>query len=284
MLLILQGVHESKGVTDVYLRLESLIQKVVSPYLGTHGLYSRDGSSHLHCSSCLLEKRLPRSWPSKPGSSPIAKNPVVRSKSYNVPMLTPVVEHDSDSPSGGGAGIRRHSVSEMTSCLEETASLAESTTTAPNASTPSLANHSPASTVSAALSDTVTSGRDPPPRDAAPRPVRPQKASPGEDTHLTGSLVSASSASSASSRALAHDTSSGSSLEITMDHVPESLDSEHDGIFLDFQRCRSGGSSAEQTPTDEDEETCAHSIPDEETCAHSIPDEETCPHSIPDTQ
>ncbi|XP_056281446.1 proline-rich protein 5-like, partial [Pseudoliparis swirei] len=152
MLLILQGVHESKGVTDVYLRLESLIQKVVSPYLGTHGLYSRDGSSHLHCSSCLLEKRLQRSWPSKPGSSPIAKNPVVRSKSYNVPMLTPVVEHDTDSTSGGGAGIRRHSVSEMTSCLEETGSLAESTTTATNnTSTSSLANHSPASTVSAAL-------------------------------------------------------------------------------------------------------------------------------------
>ncbi|CAF95724.1 unnamed protein product, partial [Tetraodon nigroviridis] len=43
MLLILQGVHESKGVTDDYLRLEALIQKVVSPYLGTHGLFSRDG-------------------------------------------------------------------------------------------------------------------------------------------------------------------------------------------------------------------------------------------------
>lgn len=258
MLLILQGVHESKGVTDVYLRLESLIQKVVSPYLGTHGLYSRDGSSHLHCSSCLLEKRLQRSWPSKPGSSPIAKNPVVRSKSYNVPMLTPVVEHDTDSTSGGGAGIRRHSVSEMTSCLEETGSLAESTTTARNnTSTSSLANHSPASTVSAALSDTVMTSQDPLPRDADPHPVRPQKASPGEDTHCTGSLVSDSSASS---RALAHDTSSGSSLEIVMDHVPESLDSEHDGIFLDFPRCCSGGSSAQQTHTDE--ETCAHNIPD----------------------
>ncbi|XP_037316509.2 proline-rich protein 5-like isoform X2 [Pungitius pungitius] len=54
MLLLLQGVHESKGVTDDYLRLEALIQKVVSPYLGTHGLHSRDGSSNLHCSSCLL--------------------------------------------------------------------------------------------------------------------------------------------------------------------------------------------------------------------------------------
>lgn len=51
---LMQGVHESKGVTGDYLRLEALIQKVVSPYLGTHGLYSRDGSSSLHCSSCVL--------------------------------------------------------------------------------------------------------------------------------------------------------------------------------------------------------------------------------------
>lgn len=107
--------------------------------------------------SPLPEKRLQRSWPSKPGNSPVAKNPVVRSKSYNVPMLTPVVEYDVDSSAGGGAGIRRHSVSEMTSCLEESSSVAESTTTATNnTSTSSLANHSPASTASAALSGTTT--------------------------------------------------------------------------------------------------------------------------------
>uniref|UniRef100_A0A3Q4G996 Proline rich 5 n=1 Tax=Neolamprologus brichardi TaxID=32507 RepID=A0A3Q4G996_NEOBR len=112
MLLILQGVHESKGVTDDYLRLEALIQKVVSPYLGTHGLYSRDESSSMHCSSCLLGKCVRV-------SSPVVKNPVVRSKSYNVPMLTPVVEYDIDSSSGSGTSIRRHSVCEMTSCMEE---------------------------------------------------------------------------------------------------------------------------------------------------------------------
>ncbi|XP_070709597.1 proline-rich protein 5-like isoform X2 [Pempheris klunzingeri] len=258
MLLILQGVHESKGVTDDYLRLESLIQKVVSPYLGTHGLYSRDGSSNLHCSSCLLEKRLQRSWPSKPGNSSVTKNPVVRSKSYNVPMLTPVVEYDMDSSSGGGTGIRRHSVSEMTSCLEESSSVAESTSATSNTSTSSLANHSPASTASAALSDTVTSAADPRPRHTdspgAPHPLQPQypspsilpEPSPGEDTHCTGSLVSGSSASS---RVLAHDTSSGpspsSSPEIVMDHILESLDSEpeHDGIFLDFSQHCSGGST-----------------------------------------
>ncbi|XP_038594320.1 proline-rich protein 5-like isoform X2 [Micropterus salmoides] len=263
MLLILQGVHESKGVTDDYLRLESLIQKVVSPYLGTHGLYSRDGSSNLHYSSCLLEKRLHRSWPAKPGNSPVAKNPVVRSKSYNIPMLTPVVEYDVDASTGGGAGIRRHSVSEMTSCLEESSSsVAETTTTAINntsdTSTSSLADHSPASTASAELSDTVTSSQDLRPRDAdsptGPLALQPQHhspsifpdPSPGEDIHCIGSLVSDSPASS---RVLAHDTSSGpspsSSSEIMMDNILESLDSEpeHNGIFLDFSRHCSDGST-----------------------------------------
>lgn len=46
-----QGVHESRGVTKDYLRLETLVQKVVSPYLGTYGLYSGEGSfTH----SCVL--------------------------------------------------------------------------------------------------------------------------------------------------------------------------------------------------------------------------------------
>lgn len=51
---LFQGVHESKGVTEDYLKLESLIQKVVSPYLGTYGLYSSDGP-FMH-SSCILGK------------------------------------------------------------------------------------------------------------------------------------------------------------------------------------------------------------------------------------
>ncbi|NWX86308.1 PRR5 protein, partial [Nothoprocta pentlandii] len=113
MLLILQGVHESKGVTEDYLKLESLIQKVVSPYLGTYGLYSSDGPfTH---AACILEKRYFRR--SKSGDI-LAKNPVVRSKSYNNPLLTPVAEYESEAIAANGTGIRRHSVSEMTSCLE----------------------------------------------------------------------------------------------------------------------------------------------------------------------
>jgi len=54
LVFLFQGVHESKGVTEDYLKLESLIQKVVSPYLGTYGLYSSDGPfTH---SSCILGK------------------------------------------------------------------------------------------------------------------------------------------------------------------------------------------------------------------------------------
>lgn len=49
---MLQGVHESRGVSEDYLKLESLIQKVVSPYLGTHGLMTDDGSVS-QC-SCVL--------------------------------------------------------------------------------------------------------------------------------------------------------------------------------------------------------------------------------------
>uniref|UniRef100_A0A3B4YTX6 Proline rich 5 n=1 Tax=Seriola lalandi dorsalis TaxID=1841481 RepID=A0A3B4YTX6_SERLL len=115
MLLILQGVHEPRGVNEDYLRLESLVQKVVSPYLGTHGLYSGD-SADANC--CVLEKRLPWGW-SKSADQP-SKNPVVRSKSYNIPLLlTPVAEYDPDASSVGSGGIRRHSACEIISCLEE---------------------------------------------------------------------------------------------------------------------------------------------------------------------
>ncbi|XP_024138267.1 proline-rich protein 5a [Oryzias melastigma] len=114
MLLILQGVHDLHGVNEEYLRLESLVQKVVSPYLGTHGLYSGDDDDEDHCS--VMDKHLAWGW-SKDQQS---KNPVVRSKSYNIPLLlTPVAEYDPDASSVGSGGIRRHSACEITSCLEE---------------------------------------------------------------------------------------------------------------------------------------------------------------------
>ncbi|XP_030210798.1 proline-rich protein 5 isoform X1 [Gadus morhua] len=115
MLLILQGVHEAGGVTDSYLGLEALIQKAVSPYLGTHGLFSADQGTAQQDSCCILDKHIRRRLP---GGPPGAKSPVVRSQSYNVPLLPPVVEQDVDPPAGPAA-VRRHSVCQMTSCLEE---------------------------------------------------------------------------------------------------------------------------------------------------------------------
>ncbi|XP_056878979.1 proline-rich protein 5-like [Takifugu flavidus] len=242
MLLILQGVHESKGVTDDYLRLESLIQKVVSPYLGTHGLYSRDGSSGLN-SSCLLEKQLLRSPNSSLRKVAVNKSAVVRSKSYTVPMLTPVVEHDADAGAGGGVScVRRHSVSEMTSCLEESGAALESgTSAAETGSTSCLVQHSSGPTASGGHTDTVTSSQAPQPSEKCPHPspcILPEPF-PGEAMHSTGSLVSR-----VLTGGLSSGTSPPSSPENATDHVQESLDSdsEHNGIFLNFSGHCSGDS------------------------------------------
>ncbi|XP_073694363.1 proline-rich protein 5 [Garra rufa] len=194
MLLILQGVHESKGVTNDYLKLESLVQKVVSPYLGTHGLFSGDGS--VAQSSCVLEKRLLRRWP-RTSDSP-AKNLVVRSKSYNIPMLTPVAEYDPESVAAAGAGIRRHSVCQMTSCAEEPAF-----------------TEAPPSPLTDVCEDPVR---------GAPSP-----------------LLFPELGSSSGGRRTERDSSS-SSPETIVDQILESLDSDTEGIFIDFRRRRSSSS------------------------------------------
>ncbi|XP_051546616.1 proline-rich protein 5 isoform X7 [Myxocyprinus asiaticus] len=197
MLLILQGVHECKSVSSDYLKLESLIQKVVSPYLGTHGLFSSDGSI-TQC-SCVLEKRLLRRWP-RSSDSP-AKNPVVRSKSYNIPMLTPVAEYDSD----GSVGIRRHSVCQMTSCLEEPAfsEVPSSPVTDATSQAKSCEDAGAAASSPPIFSELCyDSGRDAsPPHHSCP-----------------------------------------SSPEIVLDQILESLDSDTEGIFIDFCRQRSSTS------------------------------------------
>ncbi|RXN08219.1 proline-rich 5 isoform X1 [Labeo rohita] len=192
-----RGVHESKGVTNDYLKLECLVQKVVSPYLGTHGLFSGDGS--IAQSSCVLEKRLLRRWP-RAADSP-AKNPVVRSKSYNIPMLTPVAEYDPESVGAAtGAGIRRHSVCQMTSCAEE----------------PAFGEVPPSP---------PTDVREDPARAAQSPPIFPELGS------------SAGGQRSASGRE-----SSSSSPETIVDQILESLDSDTEGIFIDFRRQRSSSS------------------------------------------
>uniref|UniRef100_A0A452EVQ7 Proline rich 5 n=1 Tax=Capra hircus TaxID=9925 RepID=A0A452EVQ7_CAPHI len=199
MLLVLQGVHESRGVTKDYLRLETLIQKVVSPYLGTYGLYSGEGAfTH----SCILEKHYLRR--SRSGDV-LAKNPVVRSKSYNTPLLNPVAEHEAEGAAAGGAGIRRHSVSEMTSCPE-----------------PQGFADTPGPGPAGAFGTSPSS----PPSGPCPNRLYPpnQPPKPGPDA--------------------ARGSPASSSPENLVDQILESVDSDSEGIFIDFGR--GGGSGASE--------------------------------------
>uniref|UniRef100_A0A8B9L0U6 Proline-rich protein 5-like n=1 Tax=Astyanax mexicanus TaxID=7994 RepID=A0A8B9L0U6_ASTMX len=192
MLLVLQGVHDSRGVTEEYVKLESLIQKVVSPYLGTQGLCSHDCDS-IQC-SCTIEKRLQWCW-SKPGDIP-STNPVVRSKSYNIPMLTPVAEYDCEASSVGSVGIRRHSACEVTSCMEQQG---YSSLSVGAAGQPAIFVHNA----------------------AGPLHTGPQTSS----TEME--------------KVVSSPTSCSSSPETIVMQGVDSLESDQDGIFIDFSHCRS---------------------------------------------
>ncbi|XP_020946567.1 proline-rich protein 5 isoform X2 [Sus scrofa] len=185
MLLVLQGVHESRGVTKDYLRLEALIQKVVSPYLGTYGLYSSE------------EKHLLRR--SRSGDV-LAKNPVVRSKSYNTPLLNPVAEHEAEGAAAGSTGIRRHSVSEMTSCPEPQGFADPAGQGPPGTFRPSPAGPCPSRLYP---------------------PAQPPEPGPGP----------------------ARSSPASSSPENLVDQILESVDSDSEGIFIDFGRGGGAGTS-----------------------------------------
>ncbi|XP_007974239.3 proline-rich protein 5 isoform X1 [Chlorocebus sabaeus] len=197
MLLVLQGVHESRGVTEDYLRLEMLVQKVVSPYLGTYGLHSSEGPfTH----SCILEKRLLRR--SRSGDM-LAKNPVVRSKSYNTPLLNPVQEHEAEGTAAGGPSIRRHSVSEMTSCPEP-----QGFSDPPGQGSAGAFRSSPA-----------------PHSGPCPSRLYPTTQPPEQGLDPTRSSLPRASP------------------ENLVDQILESVDSDSEGIFIDFGRGRGSGVS-----------------------------------------
>ncbi|XP_041745408.1 proline-rich protein 5 isoform X1 [Coregonus clupeaformis] len=220
MLLILQGVHESRGVSEDYLRLESLVQRVVSPYLGTHGLYSGDGSV-AHC-SCVIEKHLQWCWPKQPVDQP-SKSPVVRSKSYNIPLLlTPVAECDPDASSVGSGGIRRHSACEIISCLEEQGLAYANMASRSNAST---------SSASANRLCVVPQFRG---TMESPLPSHSILHCPGtlHGTQATMTLTDMAKATRSS------PPSGSSSPDTVTGQVLESLDLDSDGIFIEFPpRC-----------------------------------------------
>lgn len=135
----------------------------------------------------------------------LAKNPVVRSKSYNTPLLNPVAEHEAEGTAAGGSSIRRHSVSEMTSCPEPQGF----------ADTPS---QGPSGTFSS--SPTPHSG-------PCPSRLYPPAHSP-EQGPDRGSPPT-------------------SSPETLVDQILESVDSDSEGIFIDFGRGRSSVSDFEST-------------------------------------
>ncbi|XP_062856125.1 proline-rich protein 5a [Trichomycterus rosablanca] len=217
MLLVLQGVHESQGVTEEYLKLESLLQKVVSPYLGTHGLCAHDCDA-AHC-SCVIETRW--SW-TKPAEI-LATNSVVRSKSYNIPMLTPVAEYDSEVGSVGSVGIRRHSACEVSSCIEKPGyPLSNSIETS---STPRLSlENSHELTLPTAK------------RAAGPQPALILPSIFIQNS--TGPLHTQTSMSE-TDKTLSSPTSCSSSPETIVMQGVDSMESDQDGIFIDFSHCRS---------------------------------------------
>lgn len=147
----------------------------------------------------------------------LAKNPVVRSKSYNNPLLTPVAEYDSESAAASGASIRRHSVSEVSSCLQ----LQGYPGLAPGTDSGSRA--------SVAAGKGSLPGEQP---GIAPGQQKGLLRSPG-DPHGSVQLGTDAALLPAPS----------SSPENVVDQILESIDSDSEGIFIDFGRGCSSSSA-----------------------------------------
>lgn len=141
--------------------------------------------------SVPAEKRLLRR--SRSGDV-LAKNPVVRSKSYNTPLLNPVAEHEAEGTAAGGTSIRRHSVSEMTSCPE-----------------PQGFVDTPGQSSSGTFRSSPTPHSGPCPSRLYP-------------------------AAHSSEQGPAHGSPPTSSPETLVDQILESVDSDSEGIFIDFGR------------------------------------------------
>lgn len=169
-------------------------------------------------SSSVSEKRLLQAK----FSDTSARNPVMRSKSYNVPMLTPVAEYETEATSVGSAGIRRHSVCQMTMCQEE--SVFSSSTSSPETNAaPQLSASHPSFE-----QDSATS---PLPSPSTYPLIFPQCCSDSDLTQEVASLPRGSS-----------------SPETITDQPLESLDSESEGIFIDFScHCSHSSTSSHES-------------------------------------
>ncbi|XP_021566634.1 proline-rich protein 5 isoform X2 [Carlito syrichta] len=138
----------------------------------------------------------------------LAKNPVVRSKSYNTPLLNPVAEHEAEAAAAGSTSIRRHSVSEMTSCPE-----------------PQGFPDAPGQGPAGAFRSSPTPHSGPCPSRLYP-PTQPPEQGPDP----------------------AHGSPPPSSPENLVDRILESVDSDSEGIFIDFDRGRGSGVSDFEGP------------------------------------
>lgn len=168
--------------------------------------------------SLLTEKRFFRR--SKSGDI-LAKNPVVRSKSYNNPLLTPVAEYETEGMAANGTSIRRHSVSEMTSCLE-LQGYSNLTTIMDNGSKSSM------TATKNLLSDQERSSAGPAQCSGKLGTVEQQKGHfhSMDDPHRSFELDRDPSLIPVPS----------SSPENIVDQILESIDSDSEGIFIDFGR------------------------------------------------
>ncbi|XP_048463087.1 proline-rich protein 5-like [Rhincodon typus] len=112
MLLVLQGAHEPKGPSEKYIQLERLVQLVVSPYLGTYELLSRDRNpaDTVH----ILDRRFvgPRSKLVDFMSNKCEMNV------SNETMLTPLIEQEGEAYLEKCGSIRRHTVANAPSELQ----------------------------------------------------------------------------------------------------------------------------------------------------------------------
>ncbi|XP_067849769.1 proline-rich protein 5-like [Heptranchias perlo] len=112
MLLVLQGAHEPKGPSEEYIQLERLVQLVVSPYLGTHGLLPRD--RNIANTVCILGRRF-ASTRSKMVDFLSDECEVIAS---NETMLTPLIEQEGEAYLEKCGSVRRHTVANAPSELQ----------------------------------------------------------------------------------------------------------------------------------------------------------------------
>ncbi|XP_072374957.1 proline-rich protein 5-like isoform X1 [Scyliorhinus torazame] len=109
MLLVLQGAHEPKGPSEEYDQLERLVQLVVSPYLGTYELLSRN--KNLADNGHMFDRRF-----AGPRSRMV--DFMDNECEVNESMLTPLIEQEGEAYLEKCGSIRRHTVANAPSELQ----------------------------------------------------------------------------------------------------------------------------------------------------------------------